>query len=123
MPLPRNPFNRFWDRPGAALFAVAVVVALMLVVHPEFRALLLFANSLGLDLLTLLFLTQAKVIFYTSLPVAAQTVKSLCSVAFSIGSGAIRTYPRALTWRPFDRVICPTLVFITYGVRCGVTIN
>jgi hypothetical protein len=112
--------HRQWNRFGATIVAVAIVGALALAVNPELRALILLTDSLGLDLLMLLWLTQLKVLLYASVPATTETIGSLCALAFCIGSGAMRTYPKALAWRPFDTLICPTLVFITYGVRCRV---
>ena len=111
--------HRHSNRLVGALVAVAVIVALALVVNPELRALLLFADSLGLDLLALLLATQLRHFGYALLPGANAAISAACALAFCIASGAIKVYPKALPWRPFDELFCPALVFITYGVRCG----
>ncbi len=87
-----------WNRLRATLVAIAIVAALAFIVNPELRALVLITDSLGLDLLALLFAVQLKGLVYATM----------------------RTYPKALAWRPFDKLVCPTLVFVTYGVRCRV---
>ena len=110
--------HRHRTKLGAALVVVALVLALALVVNPELRALLLFTDSLGLDLVALLLVTQLRFLTYALLPVANTTISSLCGLAFWIGSGAIRTLPNVLSWRPFDKLFCPVLVFVTYGIRC-----
>ena len=112
--------HRYKDRLGAMLVALAVIVALALVATPELRALLLLTDSLGLDLLALILATQLRHFGYTLLPAANGTINALCALAFHVGSGAMRTYPKALPWRPFDKLFCPALVFVTYGIRCGV---
>jgi hypothetical protein len=76
----------------AIFVTVAILIALVFVINPELRVLLLLTDSLGI----------------------------LCALAFCIGRGAMWTYPKALPWRPFDRLLCPVLFFVTYGVRCGV---
>lgn len=111
--------HRHSNRWAAALVAAVVIVALALVVNPELRALLLFADSLGLDLLALLLATQLRHFGYALLPGANATIGAACALAFCIGGCAIKIYPKALPWRPFDELFCPVLVLITYGVRCG----
>ena len=113
--------QRQWNRLRATLVAIAIVAALALIVNPELRALVLITDSLGLDLLALLFAVQLKGLVYASLPAANQIARLLCALAHRLGNGAIRTYPSALAWRPFDMLVCPTLVFVTYGIRCRVT--
>ena len=100
------------------LFAVSIIAALVFVVQPELRVLLLFADSLGLELVALLLATQLKGLAYASVPAAREICASLCRVLFHIGNGAMRVYPKALAWRPFDKLICPVLLFITCGLRC-----
>jgi hypothetical protein len=111
--------RRHSNRLAATLVVVAVIVALALVTSPELRALLLLADSLGLDLLALLLATQLRhFLGYVLLPGAKATVNVACALAFCIASGAIRVYPKALPWRPFDKLLCPALVLATYGIRC-----
>ena len=112
--------HRRWNKLGATLFVVAMVAALLLVVNPELRALLLLADSLGLEMLTLLLLMQLKTLRYALFPAAAGAIGSLCTFVFCIGSRAMRTYPKALFWWPFDKLVCPALVFVIYGMRCRV---
>ena len=58
--------HRHGNRLAATLFAVAVIVTLALIATPELRALLLVTDSLGLDLLVLLFATQLRYFLYKS---------------------------------------------------------
>lgn len=110
--------NRLQNRFGSVLVAVVIIAALVLVLNPELRALLLFADSLGLDLLALLLATQLKNLVDLSRPAANEIITSVCGIAFYIGNGAMRTYPKALAWRPFDKLVCPALVFVTLAIRC-----
>lgn len=100
------------------LVAVAIVAALVFVMHPELRVLLLFAESLGMDLVALLLATQLKSLAHATVPAAHKICAPLCRVLFRIGNGALRIYPKALTWRPFDKLVCPVLAFVTFGIRC-----
>jgi hypothetical protein len=113
-----NMRHRHLNRFSATLVAVAIIAALVLVMNPELRALLLFTDSLGLDLIALLAATQFKSLVYASAPAARVAYVFPCRILFSIGHGAIRIYPRALEWRPFDKLVCPVLVFVTFGIRC-----
>lgn len=106
-------------RSAATVFAVAIIIALVFTVNPELRALLFLTDSIGLDLLALLLATQLKYFVFALLPAANAATRNLCALAFWIGSRALRTYPDVLGWRPFDRLFCPALVFVTYWVRCG----
>jgi hypothetical protein len=110
--------HRHGNRLAATLVAVAVVIALALVANSELRALLLLADSLGLDLLALLLATQLRHFACALLPATNATISAVCALAFCIGSGAMRAYPGALPWRPFDKLFCPALVLVTYGIRC-----
>jgi hypothetical protein len=110
--------HRQTNKLAATFVAVAVIVALAFVANPELRALLLFTDSLGLDLLALLLAMQLRHFVYALLPAANATIGALCALAFCIGVGAIRAYPKALPWRPFDKLICPALVLVTYATRC-----
>jgi hypothetical protein len=103
---------------AATVFAVAIIIALVFTVNPELRVLLFFTDSIGLDLVALLLATQLKYFVFALRPAANAAARALCACAFWIGSGALRTYLNALGWRPFDRLFCPALFFVTYGVRC-----
>jgi hypothetical protein len=108
------------DRLNATLVAVAIIAVLALVANPDLRALLLLTDSLGLDLLVLLLATQVKHVIYVLLPTANAVITALCAIAFNMGTRAIRAYPNALPLRPFDKLFCPALVFVTYGLRCRI---
>ena len=109
--------HRKWS--GSTLVALALIIALVFIASPELRAILLFADSLGLDLVALLLATQLRYFVYALRPAADSTVGGICGLAFRVGSGALRAYPKAVHWRPFDRIVSPTLVLLTYGIRCS----
>jgi hypothetical protein len=71
-----------------------------------------------LDLVALLLATQLKGLAYASVPAAHEICASLCRVLFRIGDGAMRIHTEALAWRPFDKLVCPVLVCVTFGIRC-----
>jgi hypothetical protein len=103
----------------AIFIAIALVIALALIASPELRALLLLTDSLGLDLLALLFATQLRYFVRALIPAASTAGRVICGFAFYVGNGAMRTLPKALPWRPFDKLLCPALVLVSYGMRCG----
>jgi len=70
--------RRHSNRLAATLVVVAVIAALALVTSPELRALLLFADSLGLDLLALLLATQLRHFGYVLLPGAKARDRMRC---------------------------------------------
>ncbi len=112
--------HRHRDRSAAMIVAAGLIIALALIANPELRPFLLLTDTLGLDLIALLLATQLRHFAYALLPAANPTISALCALAFRLGSGAMRTYPKVLPWQPFDKLFCPALVFITYGTRCGV---
>jgi hypothetical protein len=105
--------HRHGNRLVATLFAVAVIYALLFMTNPELRAPLLFTDSLGLDLLTLLLAMQLRYFLIPLLPAGNATLSGLCVLAFCAGRGAIWAFPKALPWRPFDKLLCPALMFVT----------
>ena len=110
--------HRHWTRYGATLVAVVIVAALVFAANPELRALALFTDSLGLDLVALLLATQFKGFVHAFVPLLSEIRTYLCRSFFYMGNGAMHVYPKALAWRPFDKLLCPVLVFVTFGMRC-----
>ena len=86
--------HRHWNRIAAVLFAAAIIAALAYIASPELRVLLLVSDSLGLDLLVLLLLTQLKDLFYVSYPMSIAILSALCLLVHITGSAALRIYPR-----------------------------
>jgi hypothetical protein len=107
--------NRF----AVALVAVAIIAAIALVVNPEPRAFLLFADSLGWDLVVVLFAAQVQIFAHRLGPLVSAFVAAVCRLTIYIGSCAVRAYPQGLRLLPFDKVVVPALVLITFGMRCG----
>jgi hypothetical protein len=99
--------RRQWTTRAVAL---AFLVTIVVVANPELRAFLLLADALGLEMLLLLLATQWGVVAHALQLAAHSGIRALCAVAFSLGTGAVWAYPRALPWRPFDKVFCPALV-------------
>jgi multisubunit Na+/H+ antiporter MnhF subunit len=103
---------------------VLVVLALLvMIVNPELRILVLFADSVGLELVFLLLTLQLRSTSSLLLPFA-QTLRALsCSAASQVGSLSLRAYQKALELGRFDRLICPLLIVMSYGLRCRVAIR
>lgn len=97
-----------------------VLALLVMLVNPELRILVLFVDSLGLELVLLLLALQLRSTSSLLVPFT-QTLRAFsCSVASPVGSLALRAYQKALVLRRFDRLICPLLIIVSYGLRCRV---
>lgn len=107
--------------PVRRVVQVLLVLALLaVIVNPELRVLVLFVDSIGLELALLLLSLQLRSTSSLLLPVA-QALRALsCCVASQAGSLALRAYQRALVLSRFDRLICPLLIIASYGLRCDV---
>ena len=102
---------------------VLVLALLVMIVNPELRVLVLFADSVGLELVLLLLTLQLRSTSSLLLPFA-QTLKALsCSAASQVGSLSLRAYQTALDLGRFDRLICPLVIVMSYGLRCRVAIR
>ena len=110
--------------PVRRVVQVLLVLALLVViVNPELRVLVLLVDSLGLELIFLLLALQLRSTSILLGPLT-QTLKArACSAAFHVGSLALRAYQKALVLRRFDRLICPVLIIVSYGIRCRVAIR
>lgn len=110
-------------RLGAALVAILILVALAFITMPELRVLLLLIDYLGLELIVLLLATQLRILVYLLFPAANSAGRAICTLAFRVGRGAMRTVPKTFYWHPFDKLLSPAFVFVTYGVRCGTSLE
>jgi hypothetical protein len=98
--------------------AVAIAVAVAVVADPELRALLLVVDALGMDIILILLATQLRVLTHAFPPLMYIGWRSCCALAFRLGSDALKAYPGAVAWQPFDRLVCPALVLMSYGILC-----
>jgi hypothetical protein len=100
-----------------------VLALLVMIVNPELRVLVLLVDSLGLELILLLFALQLRSIS-SPLVLGTHTLGMIsCSAASQVGSIALRAYQKALVFHRFDRLICPLLIVLSYGLRCRVAIR
>lgn len=117
---PRNciPYmtKRSWK---SRLAAAGFFVVILCVLNPELRALLLFADALGLDVVLLLVATQLRVFWPTFRIAADPIVRFLCMSSSLFARTAMRVLP-VLPVRPFGAMLCPLLVGLSYGVRCRI---
>ena len=98
---------------------VLLVLALFFViVNPELRVLVLLVDAIGLELVFLLLSLQLRSTAILLAPIKHTLKAHACSTAFRAGSLALRAYQPALVFRRFDRLICPVLIFMSYGLRC-----
>ncbi len=100
---------------------VLVVLALLvMIVNPELRVLVLLVDSLGLELILLLLALQLRSISSLLVPLTQMLGVLSCSAASRVGSMALCAYQKALVFHRFDRLICPLLIIVSYGLRCRV---
>ena len=100
-----------------------VLALLVMIVNPELRVLVLLVDSLGLELILLLLALQLRSITSLLVPLTHVLGMSSCSVASQVGAMALTAYQKALVFRRFDRLICPLLIVVSYGLRCRVAIR
>jgi len=97
----------------------AVVVALFIVVHPELRALLLFADVVGLEIIVLLVVTQLRALWPVLRIVGGPASALSCGVASTFARSVLRVFPVVLPFRPLAFLFCPALLAVPYGLRCS----
>jgi hypothetical protein len=103
---------------------VLLVLALLtILVNPELRVLVLLVDSLGFELILLLLALQLRSTSSLLVPLTQTLGAHSCSAAFQVGSLALRVYQKALVLRRLDRLICPLLIVLSYGLRCRVAIR
>jgi hypothetical protein len=103
---------------------VLLVLALLtMLVNPELRVLVLLVDSLGLELILLLLALQLRSTSSLLVPLTRTLGAHSCTAVFQVGSLALRVYQQALVLRRLDRLICPFLIVLSYGLRCRVAIR
>jgi hypothetical protein len=100
-----------------------VLALLVMIVNPELRVLVLLVDSLGLELILLLLTLQLRSISSLLVPLMDVLGVISCSAASRVGSIALRAYHKAPVLDRFDRLICPLLIVVSYGLRCRVAIR
>jgi hypothetical protein len=103
---------------GRLLQVFAVLALLAIVVNPELRVLIFFVDTVGLELVVLLFALQARVIIAPFAPAMHRLTIALCDMTSCIGRSAIAAYPAKVHSCKLHRVLCPILIGLSYGVRC-----
>lgn len=107
-------------RIGRLVRVLLVFALLVVIVNPELRVLLLFVDSIGLELALLLLSLQLRSTSSLLIPVVQTLRAPSCGAASQVGSLALRAYERSLMLGRFDRLLCPILIIASYGLRCGV---
>ena len=95
-----------------------VFAALVLILNPEVRALLLLANAIGFDVAVIVLVLQLRSLFALVDPATRQPLSALCRVASRIGHLALVAYPVAVSVDLFNRLLCPALITLSYGLSC-----
>jgi hypothetical protein len=111
---------RFRHALGTSLAGIAFGIALALVVNPDLRAVLLFIDAMGLELVVLLLLTQLRIMLAWTLPLSRHLFINVCRLVALIGAASIRAFPSEEARRPLDVVWLVVLVVGSYGVLCGI---
>lgn len=100
-----------------------VLALLVMIVNPELRVLVLLVDSLGLELILLLLALQLRSMSSLLVPLTHVLGVISCGAASQVGSIALGAYQKALVFHRFDRLICPLLIIVSYGLRCRVAIR
>jgi hypothetical protein len=111
---------RFKQSSGTTFAVIAFCTALALVVNPDIRAILLFIDAIGLELVVLLLLTQLRIMLASALPFSRLLLNKACRLVSLIGAASIRSFPSEEARRPLDVVWMVVLVVGSYGVLCGI---
>jgi hypothetical protein len=106
----KRPFSR-------VVQALLILAALALIVNPELRALLFFTNALGFEVVGILFALQLRALFDLA-PETLHPAAFACNLASRLGYVALVAYSRAVSFRVYNRLFCPVLITISYGLCC-----
>ena len=98
--------------------ALLVFVALVLILNPELRALLLLTNAIGFDVAIVLLVLQLRALFALVTPETLRPLSALCRVASHFGYLALVAYPRVVSFDLLNRLLCPALITVSYGLSC-----
>jgi hypothetical protein len=103
---------------GRLLWALIVLAILLVVLNPELRVLVFFVNAVGFDIAVLLLLLQLRVAHHTLAPTLDSILAFGCNLTGRVGYAALCMYPAAVALRRLNRLLCPVLIAISYGLRC-----
>jgi len=106
------------DTLGRLIWALIVLAILAVVLNPELRVLVLFVNAVGLDIAVILLILQLRVVLHALAPTLDSTLAFACSVTCRVGYVALCVYPAAVALRRLNRLLCPVLLAVSYGLRC-----
>jgi hypothetical protein len=112
----KNPVRRVMQ-------VLLIFALLVMIVNPELRVFVLLVDSVGVELVLLLLALQLRSASSLLVPFAQTLKEHFCNAASQVGSLALRAYQKALVLRRFDRIICPVLIVVSYGLRCRVAIR
>lgn len=107
---------------GRLVQALLVLVVLSILINPELRVLVLFANAIGFDIAVLLLVLQLRSLPGILAPAMHGLLAFACNLASRLGSFALAAYPKAVALRRFDRLLCPVLIGMSHGLRCRPTL-
>jgi hypothetical protein len=105
------------------LGALAVVLALLIVVQPELRALLFLVDAIGLEVIALLLLTQLRTFWPLLQPAHACAARLLCGATSAVAGRALRIFPAVLPLRPMAFLLLPAFVLLPYSARCSLSLQ
>jgi len=103
------------------VLTLSVLALLLVVINPELRLLVIFVDSVGLELILLFLSLQLRSVTALVTPWTQNLETLACSVASSLGLRALRAFHGALALRRLDRIVCSFLIFISYGLSCHVS--
>jgi hypothetical protein len=102
------------------LGAGALAVALLVILNPEIRALLLLADAVGLEALFLMVIAQLRN-YWPALRAAVQPIAAvMCRLSSRIGISSMGAFQIAMPIRPLPYLLGPVFIALSYGVQCSI---
>ena len=98
--------------------AIALAVALLFIINPEVRVLLLFVDAFGVELLVFLLVIQLRFFLASAQAYSGPMHDWLCNVVCSLVSFVIRLTSASLAFRLLTILISPMLLIVPASYQC-----
>lgn len=109
------PNKKSWK---SYLGGAAIALAIVMVLNPEIRALLLLVDLLGFETFVILLALQVKSYWPVLTPVTQRVGAVACELATNIGVLALKAHEKVLPCRRLQILLGPLCVVLSYGVQC-----
>ena len=98
----------------------ALAFALIFILNPEIRALLMLADAMGLEAVFLMVIAQLRNYWPVLRVVLKPITLASCRLSSGIGELSIRAFQLALPIRPFAGLLGRVFIALSYGLRCPI---